>query len=168
MKKLLALAVLVALTLPVLAWSASPYVSSIKPGTYELTINSLTKEINGLKGTGVVKNLGDRVEMTVTYGKDSKEVWTFDDKLLNQREWDPKANKFASEYNATASNPAKSNDQTFKIKCLDPAKNIGEGGANCSFSWEIKTSPTEIKYIVYGSKDSTPPTQRHEFIFKAK
>ena len=89
MKKLMVIAVVVALAVPCLAWSASNYVTSFKPGAYDGTISSVVPAINGKKVTMTLKYEGNNVVATVDF-EGSKEVWTWNDKTLTQKEVDPK------------------------------------------------------------------------------
>jgi len=171
MKKLYAVAVVVALALPVLAWSATPYTSSFKDGKFEGTITSVIPDLNNKKVTAEVKHEGDKVVMTVSY-EGGKEIWAWDDKSLMQKEVDLKTGKVTQEYGATAAKTPATNEQTFNVNCKDKAKNDCDVGIDSRNYWTLKTSPTEITYLVYGvSKDkkadaTAKAEKRHEFTFK--
>lgn len=176
MKKMLVLAVVVALAIPAMAWSASPYVSSIKDGKYEGTINSKNPDLNGQKVVMEVKHEGDVAVSTVTYkdakGADNKEVWRIGEKNLDQQEFDAKTGKSGDKYGATATVAATPNAQTFFINCKDKVKNDCDAGADARLNWTIKTGPDTVNYIVSGvTKDkkgdpTAKPEQRHDFAFK--
>ena len=165
MKKLYAIAVVVAITLPVLAWSASPYLSSFKDGKYDCSITSVIPDLNGLKCQGLVKHVGNNVEITVTY-KDGKEVWTHNDNTLIQKEFDVKTNKEVQNYGATASNTPTPNSQTFNINCKGGKCDAGVSPKN---KWTIMTTASGFDYKVIGTprdKQNEEAKLRHTFSFK--
>ncbi len=178
MKKMYTVVAVLALTLPVLAWGASQFTTSIKDGTYNLKITkSVLKELNGSTGTATVKHEGNNVVMTVDYkvgNEPTREVWTFDDKTLTQRDIDLKTNKVAQEYKATATKTPTGAEQSFNVNCTtDPKTNSKKCDADSDprFYWTLKAEPTAVKYLVFGvdkAKKGDPMAKaemRHEFVF---
>lgn len=172
MKKLLVVAVVVALALPALAWSASPYLTSVKDGKYEGTISSVVPAINGQKTTLEVKHEGEKVVATVTF-PDGKEVWTWTDKVLEQKELDPKTGSVVKQYTATATKEPTGTEQNFAVNCKDKAKNVCDGEADFRSNWTIKANPDGLNYVYFGvPKDKRTDTtakaeKRIDIAFKA-
>lgn len=172
MKKLYAVVVAIALAVPALAWSASPYVSSFKDGKYSGTISSkLVPDMNGKKVSLEVKHEGENAVLNVTYDDGTREVWTLNDKTLIQKELD-KTNKVANTYGATAPKPATDTEQSFNINCKDKAKNDCDAGVDARNYWTLKATPTnEIIYSYTGvpkdkKSDATAKVEkRFEFKF---
>lgn len=137
MKKFLVVAVAVALSLPALAWSSAP-----TAGKYEGKITSEVKELNGQPVTMEVKTEGGKVVANVAF-TDGKEVWTWDDKTLTQKELGPDG-KVAREYGATFTNGA------YYVNCKDKAKNVCDADIDSRVNWKLVTTPDQINYILTG------------------
>lgn len=163
MKKLYAIAVLVALTVPVLAWSASPYVSSFKDGKYDMTITSVIPDLNNKKGTAEVKHVGDKVQITVKY-PGGEEKWTVSDTTLMQEEIDK--GKVVLTYGATSKGTPTPTSQTFNINCKNGKCDADVSAKN---NWNISTTPDSITYKVIGTpkdKQNEEAKLRHTFTMK--
>lgn len=160
MKKMLVAAAVVALVLPALAWSATA------PGKYQGTITSVLPDLNGKKCTAEVKNEGTNTVATVVYDNGDKEVWTWNDKMLDQKEYD-KTGKMTQQYGATATTPG-----TYNINCKDKVKNDCDAGVDARNYWTIRANPDAFTYQVFGvpkEKKGDPTAKverRHEFAFK--
>lgn len=170
MKKLLLVAVVLALSVPVVAFGGTPYTDSFKEGKYRGTITSVVPDLNGKKAEMVVTREKDKVTATVTY-EGGKEIWSWDDKVLLQKEIDPATGKEGMTYGATATKPATTNSQAFNVNCKNKTKNECDAGADARFYWELKSSPSKIDYIVYGvakeefTKPEVQAKKRHTFSF---
>lgn len=168
MKKLLVVVALVAVSLPVLAWSASPYVTSFTDGKYQGKINSVDPSINGKVATMEVKHEGDTVVGTVTY-EGGKEIWKWNDKTLTQQEVDLKTNQPSQAYGATASAAPATNKQLFNVNCKNKAANDCDAGIDANNTWTLTSASNTINYTVNGKLkkgDAAAPVQKkHEFSF---
>lgn len=154
MKKMMVAVVAVALALPALAWSASPYVSSIKSGTYTGTM-TIKKDNSQMPVTMEVKNTGENVEAVVkTTDPKSKEVsvenWTLNDKTFIQKELDPKTNAVANQYGATGTNAAPTKEQVYKINCADAKANKCDGDVDHRYSWKVQPTATGLNIVGVG------------------
>lgn len=169
MKRAMIAVAVVALSLPVLA-NASDYTASFKDGVYNGTIKSVSPEINNLAAKMTVKHEGNNVVGTVEY-KDGKEIWTWNDMTINQKEMDLKTGAVAMEYGATAEKPVAGLEQKYLINCKDRAKNICDGDVDGRSNWVLKSAPNSITYLMFGvAKEKKgdakePVAQRHEFKF---
>jgi len=174
MKRLLTALVVIALSLPVVAISASNYTNTFTAGKYAGTINSVIPELNGTKATATVTKAGNNVTITVV-GTGWKEVWTVNETTnkttLVQTEYDVKTNKPTQTYSAIATTPTTGNSQKFNINCVDKAANKCDAGVDARNYWVIETTPNTINYVVYGvaGTDKGNPTakvnKRHTFTF---
>jgi hypothetical protein len=160
---MLAVAVVVALAVPVLAWSAT----NIAPGKYSGKINSVVPQLNGKSVNAEVKTQAENMVITVTYDDKTKEDWIVNPKTgtLTQKEYDA-AGKMTQEYVATAKKPG---EVDFYVNCKDAAKNVCDAGVKANSYWTIKNNPDNSwSYIFTGTRDANAPiAKRHEFIFKA-
>jgi hypothetical protein len=117
-----------------------------------------------------VKHAGDNVVATVTY-QDGKEVWTWNDKTLNQQEIDVKTGKVVQQYGASASTDTTTNKQVYNINCTDKITNTCDAGIDARNNWTIEASTGKLKYTVLGvSKENkgnpaAKVEKRHEFTF---
>lgn len=167
MKKLLVVVVALALSLPMLAWSASSYVTAFPTGKFKGEFKSVVPEQNG-PATMEVKSEGGKVVATVE-SKGGKEVWSWDEKVLTQQEVDAKTNKVAQQYTATAPAAPAGTKQTYKINCA--SANQCDAGIDSRNYWVIETTPNTIRYTVFGvsgDKKADPkatPVQRHDVTF---
>lgn len=160
MKKLLVVAVAVALALPAMAWGAG-----LKMGKYEGKITSVLPELNGKAVTADVKVTGTDSIAKVSYSDGTWEEWSWNDKVLNQKEFD-KTGKVTQTYGAT--NAA----GKYQVNCKDKVKNVCDADIDSRNYWTINTTPDGFTYEVYGvSKDKKSDTtakveKRHAFAFK--
>lgn len=170
MKKLLLVAVVLALSVPVVAFGGTPYTDSFKEGKYRGTITSVVPDLNGKKVEMVVVKKDGKIEAKVT-GDGVYEIWTWTDKELFHKEIDPATGKEGMTYGATATKPATTNSQAFNVNCKNKTKNECDAGADARFYWELKSSPSKIDYIVYGvakeefTKPEVQAKKRHTFSF---
>lgn len=174
MKKLLVVAVAVALALPAITASASTYTASFVPGKYTGTITSVIPDLNGKPATLEIKQLGNKVVATAEFAG-SKEVWTWDDATLDQQEVNPKDNSTVATYKANAAGTPQGTKQTFNINCKDKVNNVCDAGADSRNYWVLEGTPTTFKYTVFGvdpakkTDKALTASKRHEFTFnKAK
>ena len=144
---------LVALAVPMAVLATSPYTTSFKQGKYEGAFQSIVPQLNGQKAAVEVKTVGENVEATVVTGGPadaSKEVWTWNDKQLIQKEFDPKTNQVVKTYTATAEKPATGSEQVYKINCKDRAKNQCDADIDGRNYWTIRALPDGFEYLVFG------------------
>lgn len=169
MKRLLTLAVVVALSLPVVAGAASNYTGNFQAGTYTGTVTSVIPAIDGKPATMEVKQIGNKVIATVSF-EGGKEVWTWDNNKLNQQEIDLKKNTVAMTYDANAKGTPTGTKQTYYINCKDTANNVCDAGADYRNYWILDTNGNKITYTVFGvdpakkADKSLKATKRHEFV----
>lgn len=153
------LAVAVALAVPALAWSAP--MTGKYSGSFTFSVDP---SLSGKPTTADVKSEGNKTTATVVT-EGSKEVWTWDDKTLNQKEYD-KGGKVVQEYTATLQG------DKFTINCKDKAKNDCDAGIDSRNYWQVKTTPETITYLVYGvprdkkGDASAKVEKRHEATLK--
>ncbi|MBT3181254.1 MAG: hypothetical protein HN337_01955 [Deltaproteobacteria bacterium] len=172
MKRLIMVAVVLAISLPALA-SATNYTNSFAAGDYKGTVTSVIPQLNGKTADLKVTQVGDKVIGTVTF-EGGKEVWTWDDTSLNQKEIDAKSEKVVMTYDANAAKTPKGNAQSFNIKCKDKANNVCDAGADHRNYWTLKGTNEKITYTVYGvdpankSDKSLKAAKRHQFVFTKK
>lgn len=146
MKKWMFVVAVIALVVPALAWSAP--MSGKYSGSF---VFSVDPSLNGKPSTAEVKSEGNKSIATVTTA-DSKEVWTWDGKTLNQKEYD-NAGKVTQEYTATLQG------DKYVINCKDRAKNECDAGIDSRNYWQIKETPESISYMVFGvSRDKKGDT----------
>jgi hypothetical protein len=163
-------AVVLAIALPALV-SASTYTSSFTAGPKTGTITSVLPDLNNKPATIEVKQVGDKVIGTAEFAG-GKEVWTWDDKTLEQQELD-KTGKVISTYAATAAAAPAGNKQTYNINCKDKANNVCDANADSRTYWTLESTPTGMVYTVYGVGDkkndkTAVALKRHEFKFNNK
>ncbi len=172
MKRLIIVAAVLAISLPALA-GASSYTKSFETGEYKGTVTSVIPQLNGKTADLKVTQVGDKVIGTVTF-EGGKEVWTWDDKTLNQKEIDVKTDKVMMTYEANAEGTPKTNTQAFNVKCKDKDNNVCDAGADYRNYWKLSGTGEKITYTVYGvdpkKKDdkSLKAKKRHEFVFTKK
>lgn len=161
MKKLMVVAVVVALALPAICMAGTA-----KPGKYEGKVTfSVDPKLNGQNVTADVKTEGTSTVATITYAG-GKEIWTWNDKTLDQKEVD-NTGKVLQQYKANFANGK------YELNCTDKAKNVGDAGIDCRNYWTINTTPDGFTYEVFGvgkdkQTDATAKAQkRHTFAFKA-
>lgn len=174
MKKLLVVAVALALALPAITASASTYTASFAPGKYTGTIKSVIPDLNGKPATLEIKQLGSKVVATAEFAG-SKEVWTWDDTTLDQQEINPTTSATVANYKALAAGTPQGAKQTFNINCTDKTKNVCDAGADFRNYWVLEGTPTNFTYTVYGvdpakkTDTALKAVERHKFVFnKAK
>jgi hypothetical protein len=161
MKKILVAAVVVALALPALGWAGMP-----KAGKHEGKVTfSVDPKLNGQSLTADVKTEGSNTIATVSYAG-GKEIWTWNDKMLDQKEVD-NTGKVLQEYKATFANGK------YEVNCKDKAKNECDAGIDARNYWVINTAPDGAwTYEVFGiakdkKSDATVKAEkRHTFSFK--
>ena len=162
MKKLMVVAVLVALALPVAAHAGIDATAGKYTGT---AVVSADPSLNGKPLTAEVKKEGTNNVATITYPDGAKEVWKWNAKTLDQAELD-KAGKEGQKYGATFTGNG------YYVNCKDKAKNICDSDIDSRNYWIIDTTPDSFKYVVFGvSKDkkadaTAKAEKRHEFAFK--
>lgn len=172
MKKVALVAAVAVLALSSAAYAAN-FNSQFAAGNYEGKITSVSPEINNKPVNMELKQVGDNVVATVTY-EGGKEVWTWNDKVLNQQEVDLKANKTLLTYGATAAGAAAGTKQSYNINCKDKTANKCDADVDARNYWVLESAPNTIKYIVYGvdpkKKDdkTLKADKRHEFVFTLK
>lgn len=158
MKKLVILAVAVTLALPAAVMAANP-----APGKYNCQITSVLPELNNQTCTAEVKQVGTKAEAKVTYKNGDAKSWAWDDKTLEQKEFD-KAGKETQKYGATFANGR------YNING-DKATNNCDAKVDCRNYWTIDTTPNAFTYQVYGvnkdkqSDSKAPAALRHTFKF---
>ncbi len=166
MKKLVLLSA--ALLITGSAMAASSYTEAFKAGKYEGSFKSVVPAMNGSKCTADVKNAADNVEAAVTCADGTKEVWSWNDKTLLQKEFDAKAGNYAAPYSATATKAAPTNEQVFAVNG-DKAKNACEAGVDCRTTWTVRATATGFDYVVFGPQDkanaASPIVERHVISF---
>lgn len=164
MKKMLILAV-VLVALPVLAGAATV---NCTPGQYSGKLWSVDSGLNGKTGTlTVTRTVTREVEKCVMKFKaeGANEVWEVSGNTFVQKEFD-NSGKVTQEYRANLEG------SNWVINCKDRAKNDCDAGIDYRNYWQLKTTPSEVIYTVYGvgSDKKTDTTakaaKRHEFSFK--
>ncbi len=160
MKKLLVLAVAL-VALPALASAAT---INCNPGQYSGKLWSVDTDLNGKTGTLTVTKEGEKCVMKFK-AEGANEVWELFGNTLVQREYD-NAGKVLQEYKASLEG------NNFVINCRDRAKNDCDAGIDYRNYWQLRTTPNEIIYTVYGvgaekkNDASAKAIKRHEFSFK--
>lgn len=161
MKKLMVVAVVVALALPAICMAGTA-----KPGKYEGKVTfSVDPKLNGQNVTADVKTEGTNTVATITYAG-GKEIWTWNEKLLDQKEVD-NTGKVLQQYKANFANGK------YEVNCANKAKNECDAGIDSRNYWTINNTPDGFTYEVFGvAKDKKADTtaqagKRHTFAFKA-
>jgi len=134
------------------------------PGNYKGKLWSVVSDLNGKTGTLGVRKEGERCILNFkTEG--SNEIWELSGNTLIQKEFDNNGN-ITQQYGATLQG------DKYLINCKDRAKNDCDGGVNSRNYWQIRTTPNEIVYTVYGVGSGKKydakavAAKRHEFSFK--
>jgi hypothetical protein len=160
MKKMLVLAVAL-VALPALASAATV---NCTPGQYSGKLWSVDSGLNGKTGTLTVTKEGEKCVMKFK-AEGASEIWEVSGNTLFQKEFDD-SGKVLQEYKASLQG------NNFVINCKDRAKNDCDAGIDYRNYWQLKTTPNEVIYTVYGvgsdkKADATAKAvKRHEFSFK--
>ncbi len=160
MKKALVIAAAL-VVVPAFGWAAT----TCNTGSYTGKIWSIDKALNGTTGNLEVKKDGEKCVMNFK-APEANEVWEISGKTLAQKEMDLKTSKVVQQYNANLEGTDK-----WAINCKDKAKNDCDAGVDSRNYWEIKTTPNEVVYSVYGvgsenkGKADAKVVKRHEFTF---
>lgn len=148
--------------------AGAAYTQEFKAGTYKGSFQSVAPELNGTACTADVKNAASNVEATITCANGTKEIWSWNDKTLTQKEFDAAKGDYAAPYAATGTKAAVTNEQVFAVN-KDAAKGTCDAGVDCRTTWTVRATPTGFDYVVYGPQNkadaASPVVQRHLISF---